>query len=353
MDVMEELRTRYGAVCRSALGSDGTVESFGNAAAERLAVETAGVVVPLTGMIRIRVEGRDRAKYLHNFCTSQIRELSVGAACEAFFTDVKARVLGHGWVLAGERFHEILMLAGDEPSLLKHLGKYVITEDVQFRSLSTDCVTLAVFGARAPQILQQHAPDLPRPEGENRWVELTPADAAMDGMVLRIGWAEAPLLLFSLPPAGFHRLWTTLTQAGLIPAGWPVFERQRILERFPAAGVDITSDHLAPEADRNATAISYTKGCYLGQEPIARLDAMGHINRAVRTLRVQAGADECRGAAVVHRSAGPLGHITSVAADLPSDTSVALAMIRIHGIDLSQGVTVVTRNGQTVTAEVL
>ena len=55
--------------------------------------------------------------------------------------------------------------------------------------------------------------------------------------------------------------------------------------------VDVGGDHLAPEADRISQAISYTKGCYLGQEPIARLDALGHVNntaylRWFETVRV-------------------------------------------------------------------
>ncbi len=76
-----------------------------------------------------------------------------------------------------------------------------------------------------------------------------------------------------------RKLWDKLITAGAVSAGCTVFDHHRILEGFPIVGVDVTSDNLAPEADRISQAISYTKGCYLGQEPIARLDAMGHVNR--------------------------------------------------------------------------
>ena len=92
-------------------------------------------------------------------------------------------------------------------------------------------------------------------------------------------WNDAPIAFVSVNATDSVETWNRLTTAGATPAGSMVFEHQRILERFPKVGTDVSDANMAPEADRIAEAICYTKGCYLGQEPIARLDAMGHVNR--------------------------------------------------------------------------
>jgi folate-binding Fe-S cluster repair protein YgfZ len=80
------------------------------------------VVQNAFSFVRLLASGRDRAKFLHNFCTNNIKALETGSACEAFFTDVKARILAHGYVLAFEDAHEIWISPGDPAALLKHLA---------------------------------------------------------------------------------------------------------------------------------------------------------------------------------------------------------------------------------------
>ena len=100
----------------------------------------------LPGLIRIRSKGDDRAKFLHNFCTNDINSMQSGTTCEAFFTSAKARIIGHGYILAGEGYHEIWMLPGNESSLLEHLNRYIISEDVTFESMTADHAAMAVIG---------------------------------------------------------------------------------------------------------------------------------------------------------------------------------------------------------------
>ena len=84
---------------------------------------------------------------------------------------------------------------------------------------------------------------------------------------------------------------------------------------MPVYGVDLTDENLAQEAGRTASAISFTKGCYLGQEPIARIDAMGHVNRELRSLRIAGEAIPSAGARVFSDAAASaaVGTITSAA----------------------------------------
>jgi folate-binding Fe-S cluster repair protein YgfZ len=111
------------------------------------------MISPLARLSRLIVTGKDRAKYLHNFCTNNIKELPSGRSCEAFFCDVKARILAHGYVLAFDDCHEIWMLAGDEPGILKHLNRYIITEDVTIESATEATSAFAAIGATSTQSL--------------------------------------------------------------------------------------------------------------------------------------------------------------------------------------------------------
>jgi folate-binding protein YgfZ len=104
----------------------------------------------------------------------------------------------------------------------------------------------------------------------------------------------------------------------------------RIEAGLPIYGVDLTDDNLAQEAGRTGTAISFTKGCYLGQEPIARLDAMGHVNRELRSLRLSTSDVPLQGAAVFSDAAGaaPVGTATASAFSFGTNCAVALALLR-------------------------
>lgn len=237
----------------------------------------SAVAIPLPNMIRIRVTGADRVRFLHNFCTNDIEGLTPGHLCEAFFVNVKARALAHGYILADTDGHEIWMLPGDESQLLNHLTRYLITEDVEFESLTGGTSAVAVLG-------DETLPDLADSAVRTgEWADIS--CSGVDVRCMTVQWNGTTLRLISGPADASDSL-ASQSSGEPSPSNIAEFERLRILERFPLIGSDLSADHLAPESLRNSTAISYTKGCYLGQEPIARLDAMGQVNRVLAALDI-------------------------------------------------------------------
>ena len=105
--------------------------------------------------VRLRVTGRDRAKFLHNFCTNDVKALSEGTACEAFFTDVKARIIAHGYVIAFGDRHEIWLLAGTEADLQKHLTRYIITDDVAVTMPAAQKFAVTVSGLESVGVVDR------------------------------------------------------------------------------------------------------------------------------------------------------------------------------------------------------
>ena len=124
----------------------------------------------------------------------------------------------------------------------------------------------------------------------------------------------------------------------------PAFEKTRVLATIPRFGVDLTSDHLPPEGGLEARAISYAKGCYIGQEIIARIRTYGKVNKVLRGLSLEGSA--AVGDSVLYEGT-PVGTLSSVC----HEPNVALAIIKRTACELGTVLSVDTKNG-SVSAQV-
>jgi folate-binding protein YgfZ len=115
---------------------------------------------------------------------------------------------------------------------------------------------------------------------------------------------------------------------GLEPATDSDFDPLRILAGIPVFGRDITPDNLPQEVGRDAKAISFVKGCYLGQETVARIDAIGHVNKVLRGLRFSAPEGVAPGVALA-KDGKTVGAITSSAVDPRNGRSVGMGYVRV------------------------
>ena len=125
-------------------------------------------------------------------------------------------------------------------------------------------------------------------------------------------------------------LWKHLTEAGIQAAGRSVFESLRIEAEFPWYGIDLSDENLAQEAGRTEQTISFQKGCYLGQEPIARLNAMGHVNKALASFMIDASETPPVGTVLLNpkNEDKEAGRATSVAWSWTSSKPIGLGMVR-------------------------
>ncbi|WP_425395582.1 YgfZ/GcvT domain-containing protein [Aeoliella sp.] len=233
----------------------------------------------------LEVTGDDRIAFLHNMCTADVKQMAVGESREAFFTNVKGHVLCHAVLHSAEDRVTAVVLADDAAPLAAQLDRYVIREDVTLRA-NEGRPALVVGSENEPGWIP--FPLLPEPA----WV--APANAGMADREL----AEA-------------------SRADLdgvrVAAGWPL------------GGVDFGEGTLPQELSRDARAISFTKGCYLGQETIARLDALGHVNKQMVRVRAIDGAALAAGTALTVGDK-QVGTVTT-AAEL-DDGYAGLAMVR-------------------------
>jgi folate-binding protein YgfZ len=117
-------------------------------------------------------------------------------------------------------------------------------------------------------------------------------------------------------------------ELGLVEAGPDVFEVLRIEAGTPVFGKEITEKNLPQEIGRDARAINFVKGCYLGQETVARLDALGHVNQILRGLVFEPGSARVEPGAHLEGDGKNAGVVTSCAFFPVRNAPVALAIVR-------------------------
>lgn len=300
---------------------------FGDAAGEYQLAQSQCAVFDLSDREQFALTGPDRVRFLNAFCTANIATLQTGRGCEAFITSVKGRIFGHVFVFAGEETLWLESGAGSAEPLTAHLAKYLMIEDAELDPQTEELGTLLVSGPESLTALEQAGAAT---QELVPWQHLRGEVAGLDVQLRRTDMLGVPGVELIAPRTELGRLWQHLTDSGIAPAGRDVFEALRIEAGLPTVGVDVSDDNLAQEAARTALAISFTKGCYLGQEPIARLDAMGHTNRELRGLLLESGSVPEPGALVFDtaEASKEVGKVTSSALR-PSDARpLALALLR-------------------------
>lgn len=244
-------------------------------------------LVDRTGRVRLRVSGPDRAKCLHNLTTNEVKRLAVGDGCEAFVTSPQGKILALITIAARP---DTLLVGADADArdgLLAHLGKYAIFDDVQVDDISAETFEIHVVGPQLDDLLARLA--IPTP-GEAR---LSSSEATVAGTPLTLLRDDpiGPLGLTLIGPATeaqavCEALLTASDGLGIVPLSAPYVELLRIAAGTPQFGRDVKPDNLPQEVGRDDRAISFVKGCYLGQETVARIDALGHVNKHLRRLHL-------------------------------------------------------------------
>ena len=260
------------------------------------------------GLLELR--GADRHTFLQGMISNDVMALAPGEVCHAALLDSTGHIMADLYVHA---FPNALIVETDMaclPTLSETLNKFLIMEDVMLSDVSDRWTVLSLLGAGAAHLAdlpgERHALSIPLGLGFDLWI----------------------------PAAGSEVVWAGLTAAGAVPLDKDSAEALRVEAGIPAWGRELSPSILLPEAGMD-DAVSYTKGCYVGQEIVARLHARGHTNRALRRVLLAEDAPVPPVGATVHvPEDGPepgreIGRITSaVASPKHGGQSLALAYVR-------------------------
>jgi folate-binding protein YgfZ len=260
--------------------------------------------VELTNWSSVTVTGADRQKFLNSFCTNEVSRLQPGEHCEAFLTNVKGKVLGH--VLVHTRDAELVLVTvpGQAQKIVAHLDRYVIREDVQLRDTTAEREYVLIAG------------------GDGAGPGLT-HDAWIRWHLLRVPVCG----LLETTPKNLPQVRAELNAEGATACGQAAFDAVRIESGTPLFGVDFDEENLPQEVSRDELAISFTKGCYLGQETVARIDALGHVNQELVGVRF-VGPEMPQPRTELTHDGASAGHVTSATFSPQLAGLLAFALLR-------------------------
>jgi tRNA-modifying protein YgfZ len=258
---------------------------------------------------KLALTGPGRAEFLNGQVTNDVAALATGEGCYAAFLTHKGKMLGDLRVLStgGELLLDTERVALQ--ALFDMIRRYKVGFDVELHKRTLQRGLLSLIGPRARAMLG--AEDLPRAEHVHCVAEVAGRDVRL------IATDTGVDVLCDAGDTG--ALAAALEAAGAQPVGEEVAEVLRVEHGRPRYGVDLDDATIPQEAGLNERAVSFTKGCYVGQETVARLFYKGRPNRQLRGLRLSAptapGA-ELRlgerpvgrlGSAVVSPRLGPIG----------------------------------------------
>ena len=286
---------------------------------------------------RVQISGSDRSNFLNNFCTNDINALTPGTGCEAFLCNPKGKTVGHVAVFCHSDRLVLDTTADQAAALIEHLSRYIIMEDVQLEDCSVTQPRVFICGAQSQKILERVIGlDLP----QAAWSHCESRIPEIPAICYRVPFLRQPGFLLATSTVHFEPLLTCLQDNGLTKGQQTTWEMLRIESAWPQFGTDISEDNLPQEVGRDTTAINFNKGCYLGQETVARVDAVGHVNRRLVQIDCKSPSPISAQAILTHDERA-VGAVTSSGYSPKQQGAIALGYLQ----------QTLAKPGQTLTVE--
>jgi len=313
------------------VGWHNVVLSYAGIAEEYLRMHSAAVVVDRSHRGRLRFFGEKSGEALTELVTNDVLGIQAGHGGYGAALSAKGRIVADMRILAGMASYLVDTSAKAWPGLLAMVKKYVNPRVSGYRDESHAIRDLGVFGPRSREIVETltgasaEALSALEPyhhlgvviEGQPVTVLRSP-DLRVEGYELFV------------PFELFDALWHRAIGAGASPAGLAAWEVARVEAGRPEWGIDIDDTTIPQEAnfdDLGGGAISYTKGCYIGQEVVARVHFRGHVNRHLRGLRSGTDDPPPTGAQLIDDGGNHVGDVRSSVVS-PRLGGLAIGMVR-------------------------
>jgi hypothetical protein len=257
--------------------TDGQVVDFGDPAAELTAAREATIMAPLGHLGLLECAGEDAKSFLHNQLTSDVNHLTPGFAQHSAWCSAKGRMLVSFLFYRRDADFRALLSADLLAAMQKRLQMYVLRSKVKINDLSDRCGTIGLSGPQAEAALR--GADLPAP------VETMQTMDFAGGTVIRIDTAR-----FIIVAAGESaaELWNKLAETAR-PVGTPVWRWLEIQAGIPLI-TEATKEAFVPQMANfdKIGGVSFHKGCYPGQEVVARTQYLGKVKRHLYRIHTDA-----------------------------------------------------------------
>jgi glycine cleavage system T protein len=314
--------------------------SYGDVAQEYAAVREAGAgLIDLSARGRLLVSGSEAVQFLNGLITNDMKTLEVGGWMPAAFPNVQGRLIASVRVIrlqdetTDKKVSPVFLIdteAATSETVLKTIERFTLAGDFRVKDRTSETVILSVQGQKAVTVIGAvlgEAADVLAPSAvrQSSWQQTEATTAVTiihashtgeDGFDLIVDKDEA------------SSLWNALQQAGAQPVGYDALEILRIEAGVPRYGIDMNDTNVVTEINLN-DAVSYTKGCYIGQEIIARIKYRGHVAKKLSGLMFDGAAAAVAPGALINSVDGKeIGRITSVTDSPKLNRTIALAYLK-------------------------
>ncbi len=273
------------------------------------AVRTSIGILDFNHVGKILIQGRDRASFLHNMVSNDIKSLSPGSYRYATLLTPKGKMISDLYIYAFENYFLIALNENLVQTVIDKLSAFVISEDVQIQNVTSSYGFLSIQGPQSTTFIK--ANDL----------NSFKAQAFLHDRFSEDGYD------IWVPIENIIPLWKHLNVGEKItPIGMPTYQILRIEAGIPVFGVDMNENTIPNEANLEK-AISWTKGCYPGQEIVARIKYLGNVRKILSGLIFE-GEKIPKPQSKVFRDNKEIGNITSSVYSLALKKPIALGIIK-------------------------
>ena len=311
---------------------------YGDPMAEYAALRRGAGILDLSLRGKLHVLGPDRVSFLDGMVSNDIRALHSGEGCNAAKLSIQGKMEAGMHVLCLDDALWCDIDPGPAAGVQAALARHLIMEDARLVDVTDDWALIAVQGPAAAAALEAAGVDV-----ATLTLPLQHAAAQIAGCAVRVvrndhtGEGGFDVWVERAPAASVWR--KLLESEGARAAGMTALDVRRIEAGIPWYGSEITAERFPMEAGLESGWISATKGCYIGQETIARLRFQGHLNRALRGLEFASDLPPERGANVFLGDKR-VGAITSATTSPRLRHAIALALVHRDAAELGTEVAV-------------
>ncbi len=260
-------------------------------------------------LVRRRVRGEDRFRWLSGMVTNTVNELGAGQGALSLVLNAQGRIQGDLMVWRGGAGSadalELELDAAQAEKLIAHFEKFIIMDDVELVAVD-GVAAVGVHGPQSAQVLASVGIEAPGQQLSQKSMDWQGSEL----LVRRQFSTVVPRFTLWCAAGQRDELTAALQGAGVVEVGDAALETLRVVEGIPRYGVDVVEKDL-PQESSLTRALHFSKGCYLGQEIVERIRSRGNVHRHLRQLEFM--GELPRPGAELQLDAAPAGTVTSAA----------------------------------------
>lgn len=299
--------------------------SYGNFGREYSAVRKEGAgVIDLSSRGKLLISGAEATPFLNGLITNDVKGLSPNRWMHAAFPNVQGRLQAAVRVINSPAGFLIDTESVTHDRVVQMLEKFTLAGDFKLEDLANELALVSVQGARSASLLSSL---LPESESIERYGSKTFDWKGTSLTVIRATHTAEDGYDIFVDAKAAGSLWQALIDAGAVPIGFLALEVLRVEAGIPRFGVDMDETRVVLETGLDE-AVSFTKGCYLGQEIIARIHFRGHVAKQLTGLIVQGGSEVHVAEKIFSTTHQEIGHVTSAVFSPVLNRQIALGYVK-------------------------